>query len=128
MLRIAVATDDGVKVKIGHFGDAAYYHIYRIDNNNIVLERRIKNPESEHEKHVHGEEGKRRRILSILGDVNAVISTFYGPGGTEFFKKHGITPLTLKPGTSIEEALHIAIETLGKNSHPRQTKKRLILQ
>ncbi len=114
LFRIAIATDDGVKVKIGHFGDATYYHIYRVDNSDIIFERRIENPEGLHSKHMHGEEGKRGRLLSLLGGVDAVVSTFYGPGGVEFFEKHGVVPVRVKPGVSIEEALRIALETLRK--------------
>ncbi len=112
MYRVAVATDDGEKVRLGHFGDAAYYYIYRVDESSTVLEKRIENPERRRGEHVHGEEGKRRRLLKLLEGVDAVVSTFYGPGGTGFFEKHGVVPVSVKPGTSIEEALRVAAEAL----------------
>ncbi len=31
-VRIAVATDDGETVRFGHFGDAEYFYIYKLEN------------------------------------------------------------------------------------------------
>jgi len=42
---------------------------------------------------------------SFCAFVDAVVSTFFGPGGEEFFRKHGILTFKFKPHTRIDEAL-----------------------
>ncbi len=108
-MRVCVATDDGVKVKIGHFGDAAYYLVYEVREGKPVLVVRVENPYRG--SHEHGEEaeerGKRRGILELLKryGCDAIVATAFGPGGREFMERHGLRVYTVRPGTEVWEAL-----------------------
>ncbi len=108
-MRVCVATDDGVKVKIGHFGDAAYYLIYDVGPERITLVARLENPYRG--RHEHGEEaeerGKRKAIVEMLKSkgCEAIVATAFGPGGKEYMEKSGLRVYTVKPGTEVWEAL-----------------------
>ncbi len=114
---VVIASDDGLKIKLGHFGDAKYYLIYDISSNKPCLIKKVENPFREEEKHVHGVTGKRKKIVTFLrkfGDLKAVASTFFGPGGEEFFIKQGIRTFKFKPNTNVEEALKHIMEAFRK--------------
>ena len=105
---ISVATDDGIKVKIGHFGDAKYYFHYVLDDKQRpvlikVIENVYKDDEGHH--HQHGHEEKRKKIHLLNKYCQTIVTTFLGPGGEEYMKNHGIKVVKVKPGTRIEEAL-----------------------
>ncbi len=107
-VRVCVATDDGIKVKIGHFGDAAYYLVYDVEDDKITLVERVENPFRGH--HEHGEEaekGKRPRIVELLKrhGCEAIVATAFGPGGREYMERSGLRVYTVKPGTEIWDAL-----------------------
>ena len=104
----SIATDEGIKVKIGHFGDAKYYFHYVLDNTQKpvlvkVVENIYKDNEGHHHHHGHGE--KRKKIHSLNKDCKIIVTTFLGPGGEEYMKQHGIQVVKAQPGTRIEEAL-----------------------
>ena len=104
--RVVIATDDGINVKIGHFGDAKLYIIYEVSKDGIKEINRLENPfKGEEEEHVHGVLRKRIKLLEYLGKVDIVISTFFGPGGEDFFRKKGVTPIKVKPKTKIKKVL-----------------------
>ncbi|KSW11552.1 hypothetical protein CF15_01575 [Pyrodictium occultum] len=117
-----MATDDGERVKLGHFGDARYYlHYVRCGSEGWRLERRVENPYASrgHGSEEHGEHGgkghggKRAKILELNRGCNAIVATALGPGGREFMEKHGLRVIIVRPYTSIEEALRRAEEELG---------------
>ena len=105
----SIATDEGIKVKIGHFGDAKYYFHYVIDNAKrpvlIKIVENIYKDGDEHHHHHHGHGEKRRKIHSLNKDCQTIVTTFLGPGGEEYMIQHGIRVVKVKPGTRIEEAL-----------------------
>jgi len=118
---VAIATDDGKRVKIGHFGDAKLYLHYVRSENGWKLVRRVENPYAGHGHDHHGHGGhqhgeKRRRILELNKDCTHIVATAMGPGGREFMESHGLRVILVKPGTSIEEALSIVEET-GRPEH-----------
>jgi len=103
---VVVATDDGVKVKLGHFGDAKQYIFYEVTEQGIREVKRLENPfKGEEEEHMHGVLRKRLKLLELFGSIDAVVSTFFGPGGEDFFKERGIDAIKVKPWTTIEDAL-----------------------
>jgi len=118
---VAIATDDGQRVKIGHFGDARYYLHYVREEDGWRLIRRVENPYAGHEHHHHGHHGghrherKRRRILELNHDCTHLVATAFGPGGKEFMESQGLRVVIVKPGTTVGEALSIVEEMLGTN-------------
>lgn len=117
---VAIATDDGERVKIGHFGDAKFYLHYVRGEDGWRLVRRVENPyaghghgHGHHGHHEHGghrDEEKRRRILELNRGCTHIVATAMGPGGKEFMESHGVRVVLVKPRTSIEEALSIVEE------------------
>ncbi len=109
---VIVPTTDEDKVHIGHFGEAKYYII--IDCQTQTPEAKITNPYYNlgHEDE-SSEKGKRKAILDKLKQHQAskIIMTAMGPGGKEFFEKHGFTVISVKPGTTIEDAVKTACQT-----------------
>ncbi len=110
MTCIAIATDDGKTVKLGHFGDAEKYLLYKYDNEkkevmkigevaNIVKE--------EEEEHYHNDPRKARKILELLKPWGCkyFVSTAMGPRSRKFLEENGIVPVFVKPRTTIEDAL-----------------------
>ena len=113
---VIVPTTDEDKVHIGHFGEAKYYMI--IDCRTHTPEAKITNPFHNlgHEDE-SSEKGKRKAILGKLRQHQAskIIMTAMGPGGKEFFEKHGFKVIGVKPGTTIEDAVNIACKIWGKS-------------
>lgn len=119
MVRVVVASDDGM-VYVGHFGDAPRYRFYELRGGSWVEVYARENPyrgeHEHHHEHHHGhggeEHGKRRKILQLISGADILVATFFGPGGREYMERHGKKVVTVKPGTSIEEALRIVQEEL----------------
>ena len=116
---VAVATDDGLEVKLGHFGDARYYFHYTPGPRpgTWTLLRVVENPYRD-EGHHHaagpeGETGKRRRIYQLNRGCSAIVATALGPGGAEFMEEHGLRVIKVKPHTTIREALEEAVHRLS---------------
>ena len=77
------------------------------ENVNFII-KKIPNPFRKEREYHHGEVRRRQGLINLfkmLGKVDAVVSTFFGPGGEEFFRKHGILTFKFKPHTRIDEAL-----------------------
>ncbi len=82
-LIIALATDDGNKLTNGHFGDALYFDIYRLNSQEYTFLYRISNStkeENEH-NHSHGEDKKASSIGSLLKkhQVKILVGKVFGP-------------------------------------------------
>ena len=112
---VAVPTDDGVYVKLGHFGDGKYYYHYVYENGEWRLVRRIENPFAG--QHSLGEEedeetGKRPKIYEMNRECTHIIAVAFGPGGAEFMEKRGLKVFRVKPRTKIEDALRMLEEKL----------------
>jgi predicted Fe-Mo cluster-binding NifX family protein len=77
---IAVATDDCLTVKDGHFGDSDYYAVYEIENNKVVYKRRLIGDELRQEYDHSDHEGKAGVIIQGLQahNVEFVISGKFG--------------------------------------------------
>ncbi|MDP8226903.1 MAG: NifB/NifX family molybdenum-iron cluster-binding protein [Candidatus Celaenobacter polaris] len=71
-----------------HFGDAKFYDIYELDNNQILFIKRIPNTVDEIEE-VHADPRKARGISSHLLNekVNVVVSKIFGPNIKRIQKK-----------------------------------------
>ena len=79
-LKVAFATDDGKTFMGRHFGDAEYYYIYEIDNENAKFINKIDNT-TEEEEDVHADPKKAGSITKLLKQekVQVVVSKVFGP-------------------------------------------------
>lgn len=113
-MRVCVATDDFLYVKKGHFGDARYYAAYEPrPRGGWRLARIVENPLAGEHEHGHGEEGKRRRIYEMVSGCDVIVATFFGPGGREYMESRGLRVVTVRPGTTLLEALEAAASAQG---------------
>ncbi len=87
-LKVAFATDNNKTLMDRHFGDAGYYHVYEIDENNSELINIIKNT-TEEEEDVHADPKKAGSIAKLLKQENVqiVVSKIFGPNIKRIKKK-----------------------------------------
>ena len=87
-LKVAFATDNGKTFMGRHFGDAEYYYIYEIDNENAEFIKKISNT-TEEEEDVHADPKKAKGISNLLleEDVSVVVSKIFGPNIKRIKKK-----------------------------------------
>ncbi|NOZ30975.1 MAG: hypothetical protein GXO68_03380 [Crenarchaeota archaeon] len=106
---VSIGTDDGIHVKVGHFGDSKYFYHYRLEGDNVTLEKVVENPyRGEHgHGHGHGRHTKRERIYELNRECNVIVATFFGPGGEEFMSSRGIRVVRVDPGTTISDSLKL---------------------
>ncbi len=85
---VAFATDDGKTFMGRHFGDARFYDIYEIDENQASFVKRIENTVDE-EEDVHADPKKAKGISELLLDENVtvVVSKIFGPNIKRIKKK-----------------------------------------
>ncbi len=78
-LIVAIATDDGNHLPEHHFGEAAFYSIYRFNALDYEFLKRIRNPGSEHEE-THGDARKAANIGKLLKPegVQLLVSRQFG--------------------------------------------------
>lgn len=85
---VAFATDDGKTFMGRHFGDARFYDIYELDENQASFVKRIENTVDE-EEDVHADPKKAKGISELLLDENVtvVVSKIFGPNIKRIKKK-----------------------------------------
>ena len=86
-IKVAFATDNGKTFMDRHFGDAEFYDIYEIDENNADYLKRINNTTEEED--VHADPKKAKGITGLLKeeDVKVVVSKIFGPNIKRIKKK-----------------------------------------
>ncbi len=117
MTCIAIATDDGETVKLGHFGDAEKYLLYKYDSGKrefVKIGEVVNIVKEEEEEHHHNDPRKARKILELLQPWGCkyFVSTAMGPRSKKFLEENGIVPVFVRPRTSIEDALKHVKELL----------------
>jgi len=87
-LKVAFATDDGKTFMGRHFGDARFYDIYELDEDQASFIKRIENTVDE-EEDVHADPKKAKGISTLLLDekVAVVVSKIFGPNIKRIKKK-----------------------------------------
>ena len=87
-LKVAFATDDGKTFMSRHFGDAEYYYIYKIDNENVEFIKKISNT-TEEEEDIHADPKKAKSIAKLLKkeQVQILVSKIFGPNIVRIKKK-----------------------------------------
>ncbi len=87
IIKAAFATDDGNSFIKRHFGDAEYFLIYEITEDNYRLIKKIAN--STEEEKTHADPDKARGIVEILvkENVNTAVSFAFGSNIKRIRKK-----------------------------------------
>lgn len=105
-LILAVGTDDGKHLSRGHLGDSSRFQIYSLyEDGSWELLKEIKN-EALEEEEKHGGEGKMKKILSILGPVDLLVSKKSSPNFKRIAATTSIQPVRAVCET-VEEALQL---------------------
>jgi len=106
---VAFATDDGVKMVNKHFGDAGFYSIYKISENESVFIEKRNNVTDESDERFHGDPLKAGKIGKIMNGVQILCSKQFGKNIIQMKKK--FLPV-LFDVDSIEEAIIILRQNL----------------
>ena len=74
---LACATDDHINLIDDHFGDAKYYDVYRMTEENIMFVKSVPNNVV---NHIHPDPSKGKKILKLLMDegVKFLINKAFG--------------------------------------------------
>jgi len=88
-MKIAVASDNKVTVRKGHFGEARYYLVFEADGDKILTEEVRENPyfgdEHEHQR--------AKKILPLVQDCDVLIGRSMGRHSVPNLVAKGKTPL-----------------------------------
>ncbi len=125
-LTVAFATDDGKKFINRHFGDARFYDIYEIDENNAKFIKRIDNTVDEEEE-VHADPKKAKGIANLLlqKNVNVVVSKIFGPNIKRIKKKFVCVVMNDKKITGSLNRLCARVQTVIDEWEKGKTRKHL---
>ena len=74
-MKIAVATDDKISIRKGHFGEGRYYLIYEILNGRIFAEELRPNPDVIEDKHQHA---NTEKVMELLNDCQIFMAQSMG--------------------------------------------------
>lgn len=86
-ITVACATDDGEQFIDRHFGDANFYDIYTIDENETLFLKRIDNSTEEEEGHADPKKAKGISSLLMQEGVTIAVSRIFGPNIKRISKK-----------------------------------------
>ncbi len=89
LIRAAFATDDGEVFMNKHFGDANFFDIYEISEDNSKFIKRVNNSTEKEDEDIHADPNKARGIAGILlkERVNTTASKIFGPNIKRIRKK-----------------------------------------
>lgn len=104
-LCVAIPTDDGNYVKIGHFGDAKYYYHYVMRNGSWILRKKVANPYTGMHELDENESGKREKIFLLNKACSHIAAVFFGKGGEEFMREKGFSIVKVPPKTTVDDVL-----------------------
>ncbi len=108
-LKLVLGTDDGKNLSRGHLGDSRKFYIYKISRDGkTMLERELENTSPEEKS--HGGEEKMRTILSLVGEVDLMVSRKLSPN----FKRIAATK-PIQPVRVLVESIEDALDVIVKN-------------
>ena len=99
---VALATEDGLHWPDGHFGDAAFYELYRLSEGEAVYVGRVLN--TSEEERMHGDPRKAQSITELLKShgVHALVAPRFGPNIARI--RYHFVPVVISTPT-LEDAL-----------------------
>ncbi len=101
---VVLGTDDGIKLSPGHLGNSSFFLVYSLGPEGAKLLRKIKNPVAEVEEHAG--EGKMRKVLETLGNVDVLAARKSSPNFKKIASSTPIQPVRIKAET-VKEALQV---------------------
>lgn len=119
-MKIAAVTDDGKSIS-RHFGRAAYYMVFTVENGQIIRREKRDKPghnqfsEREPGRQMalpgHGEKAQSRHaeMIAPIRDCQVVLSRGMGWGAYERLEAHNITPI-ITDIADIEEAVRAYLD------------------
>ncbi|MBU8891401.1 MAG: hypothetical protein KOO66_01380 [Bacteroidales bacterium] len=115
-MKVAFATDDGKTFMDRHFGDAEYYDVYEISENDWEFKKRIKNTTEEDDESIHADPEKAKGIAGLFKgeNIQVLVSKVFGPNIKRIKKKF---VCVLMNNNSIPESiksLHQSIQIIDK--------------
>lgn len=129
-IRVAVASDDGSTVGLGHFAHNRLFLVYEVGGGEARLLEVRKNPFGEvplhgHPTHagapsdpelagLHGVAKYSKLREMVLSDVNLLVASGGCPTSISYFMSEGVMVAFVEPGVPVEEV----VEAL-KNVEPR---------
>lgn len=89
VITAAFPTDDGKTLIDRHFGDAEYFVIYNIDENECRFISKIANSSGEEKANVHADPEKAKGVSQLLKaqGVNTAVAPVFGPNIKRIRKK-----------------------------------------
>jgi len=106
-LNFIFASNDGIKLASGHFGDAEKYYFYKIFENGLIefdciIENKFKNTD---ESTAHGSKQKRQSIVSSLSEnIDFIVASKMSPNFNKINANTKICPIVSKM-INIDECL-----------------------
>jgi predicted Fe-Mo cluster-binding NifX family protein len=91
-----LASDNGLQLSKGHFGDSEQFHFYKVSENGEILKvKSIKNSIKDiDETTKHGSIEKRQSLISYLGgDVDFIIASRMSPNFKQINNKTKVCPV-----------------------------------
>jgi predicted Fe-Mo cluster-binding NifX family protein len=106
-MKIAAVTEDGVSIH-SHFGQAPFYQVLTIENNQIIAREQRAKPSHQHgahHDHQHGAGGDTHAqgMAAVIGDCQVLIARGMGMPAFDALEAAGIKPI-LTERNAIEDA------------------------
>lgn len=108
MVKVAVGSNDKVRLSDKHFGMSKFFIIFEVDeNNNFKKVEERENPYGE-DKHKHAE---TEEIMEVLKDCDVLIGKSMGKESQRRIKEEwNKTPIVAKEVETVEEAIKLYCE------------------
>ena len=107
-LVVVVGTDDGKSVYKGHPGDSSRFLVYSLRKDGFEFVREVENEAKEFEEEgEHGSKGKMKKVLSLLGRVDVILSRRGSPNLIRMAAETEIQPVIIGWIEDVEEGLRI---------------------
>ncbi len=106
-LILVVGTDDGKHISRGHLGDSKKFLMYSLyEDGHWEFIKEVENLAQDEEEKEHGGEGKMKKVLSLLGPVDVLVSKKSSPNFKRMAATRPLQPVRVVC-EKVEEALQI---------------------
>ncbi len=94
-MKIAVVTEDGATIH-SHFGQAPYFQVLTIENNQIIANEQRAKPAHQHGSHEHhhsGNDSHAQNMAQVIADCQVLIARGMGQPAYAALQAAGIQPI-----------------------------------